>query len=847
MIRPGGSASAEPALIFPIGAVAWAALLLAVCWHFRLPGEGADFLRDPLLNIPTALLLAWLGALAGCLGDMFLRQAIPRSLRRPTDLSALATASLVTSVLPFHPASGLLFGGILIAGRALCALILQPGADRRGMLASTAGVRGIFFVSGMAALIYQVAWQRKLIGLLGADGQSVTVIVAVFLGGLGCGALLGEKIVARISSRQGIVLFCLIEAAIGLFGICSLSWIDWIVVGAVASSSPLQLVALAALALVPPTLLMGMTLPVLVETLNEKIPAVHENVGGLYALNALGSGVAALFAATTLFAFTGLTGATWLAAACNGLTALLVLLASRAWPGSAATAVRAGSAATGGQLAWPLATMLAMATGFVSISQEILLLRMMSWSTAARPWVFGLGVGAFLLGMGFGSLRITRIDKQAILDELSWLWGSTTVAVLYLPALAALAGGLTTSFSGAPLLAATLAVLGFFGGSSLPLIAGAACPARSGRLHFGAIYAANIVGSVAGSGITGYILLDHFSTAECLTLSAVAALLLTLTFVGLASSRISRGRVAKAIVLALLVLPVAGPVYSHWREWLYDGSLADPSFLRTIETRAGIIAVKAQPTADIVIGGGAYDGRFNVDPKLDSNVISRVYLSMALHPHPSSVLQIGLSSGSWTKAILSFPDVNSLVTVEINPGYERLVRDTPLVAGILDDPRLRLVFADGRKWLRANAQRWDAIIINNSFHWREGSTLLHSREFMALARSRLNPGGILFINTTGAAAITATALSSFPEVYRISNGIAAVNGRLPGLAVGTLVERLSHSTEFASRFTTVQEMQAWTSERLPDLIERSRYLDCALLTDDAMALEWGKSRCEVRP
>ncbi len=426
----------------------------------------------------------------------------------------------------------------------------------------------------------------------------------------------------------------------------------------------------------------------------------------------------------------------------------------------------------------------------------------------------------------------------------------TAASILLLPALSAVIGGLTINFVGAPLLAATLAVLGFFGGSSLPLIAGSVRADRSGSMHFGAIYAANIVGAVIGSGLTGYILLDKFSTAECVAISATASLFLAFVFTWLARQQTDRpsnlgslGTILPAVI-TLLALPVSGTLYSHWREWLYEGGLSAPAFKRTIETRAGIIAVKSEPPADIVIGGGAYDGRFNTDPRLDVNLINRVYLSLALNPRPIRVLEIGLSSGSWAKVILSFPSVKTLVSVEINPGYAQLIRATPLVADILDDPRMHTVFTDGRKWLRANEEPWDAIIVNASFHWREGATLLHSREFMTLAKSRLNPGGILFINTTGAAAIAATALAVFPDVYQISNGIAAVNGPLPQISASTLVPRLMSSHEFSTHYPTSGVAEVWAESHLPQHLERTHYLNCTILTDDAMALEWDKAHCE---
>ncbi|MDD5175483.1 MAG: hypothetical protein PHQ05_03540 [Sterolibacterium sp.] len=830
---------------FPLFLAAYSVLLIVMKWRIGAPEDSAEFFRDPALNLPIRLILALLGAVAGCLIDDYLRTTKEALFSKRADWPTIILASAAIILLPFHSASGLLFAYLLFAGRAMFTVMLQPPGKRHAMLGSVEGIRGIFFISGMAALIYQIAWQRILVGLLGADGQSVTVIVSVFLGGLGCGALLGEKLATHLSEKQAILFFCLVETAIGLFGFFSAPWLEWVGLQVSTSLEPGVVVFASAAALLVPTLLMGMTLPVLVEALRKKVPAIHENVGRLYALNALGSATAALFAATVLFPFVGLIGATRLAALINGLTALLVLMASAAWSAKdtspyASPRHRAG---TDAPLRWSTAALLATATGFISISQEILLLRMMSWATASRPWVFGLGVGAFLLGMGLGCERIAKLDKSALLAEASRMWAITALAALSLPALAALIGGVTVAPAGAPLLAATLAVLGFFGGSSLPLIAGAIRPDRNGRVHFGLVYAANILGAVTGSAITGYVLLDLFTTAECLAMAVTGSMLLAVTFVMAAGKPFVRVATALPIAATLIAMPASGNIYAYWREWLYNGSLTQPAFVSTIETRAGIIAVKSDPTADIVIGGGAYDGRFNIDPRLDVNLIHRAYFSIAMSPSPLRILEIGLSSGSWAKAILSFPDVRELVTVEINPGYASLISREPLVAEVLDDPRARHVTADGRKWLRADSTRFDAIVINNSYHWREGASMLHSLEFMQLARAHLNLNGILFINTTGAASIEATALSQFPEVYRISNGILAINGYLQDTGVHTLARRLMNSTEFSARFHTLPEAEEWVAGHSPQRLNVKNYSDCLALTDNAMALEWGRTRC----
>jgi predicted membrane-bound spermidine synthase len=120
----------------------------------------------------------------------------------------------------------------------------------------------LFFVSGMAALIYQVCWQRLLFEAFGVDMESVTIIVSTFMLGLGLGALLGGELADRLP-EQTLTLFAAIELSIGVFGVCS----PWLIraVGAAAVGGSLGVIALVNfLLLLFPTMLMGATLPILV-------------------------------------------------------------------------------------------------------------------------------------------------------------------------------------------------------------------------------------------------------------------------------------------------------------------------------------------------------------------------------------------------------------------------------------------------------------------------------------------------------------------------------------------------------------------------------------------------------
>src|SRR5262249_17780975 len=142
-----------------------------------------------------------------------------------------------------------------------------------------------------------------------------------------------------------------------------------------------------------------------------------------------------------------------------------------------------------------------------------------------------------------------------------------------------------------------------------------------------------------------------------------------------------------------------------------------------VENRSGIIAVEDDPDGDKMFGGGMYDGRFNLDPAINSNQITRAYMVAALHPSPQDVLEIGLSTGSWTRVLADYPGVRKLTVVEINPAYPEVISRYPDIGSILDERKVSVVFDDGRRWLNRNPdERFDVIVMNTTWHWRSQIT-----------------------------------------------------------------------------------------------------------------------------
>lgn len=205
---------------------------------------------------------------------------------------------------------------------ALIALRPSPAAAVVARPRPIAELYLLFFGSGLAALIYQVVWQRTLFSLYGANIESTTVVVATFMLGLGLGGLLGGWLSVRFP-KHGATVFFAIELGIGAFGLVSLPLIR--AVGLSLANAPTAVVSLSVVGLLGlPTMLMGATLPVLVAHLNRELAHVGRSVALLYAINTAGSALACFLTVDVLFVWFGQSGAVVAAATCNFLVGALV-------------------------------------------------------------------------------------------------------------------------------------------------------------------------------------------------------------------------------------------------------------------------------------------------------------------------------------------------------------------------------------------------------------------------------------------------------------------------------------------------------------------------------------------
>lgn len=724
----------------------------------------------------------------------------------------------------------------------------------------------LFFFSGFPALIYQLIWQRALFRILGVNIESVTIVVTAFMLGLGLGGLAG----GWLSKHRGMPLLLLlaaIESLTAAFGLFSLAIFER--VGDLVLGAPLLLTALVTLALVVvPTLLMGATLPLLVEHLVSRSGNVGSAVGKLYYVNTLGAGAACLVCAVALFPLLGMYGSVLFAVALNmaiAVGAFVAYLVERRESDSPLTPSNYLQSISLPGTSLPFGVVLAMSGvgGLVSLSYEIFFFRAMSYASGSSSFAFATTLGAFLIGLASGA-RIggeacARAGGEVLMRRmLRSLVVASLVGFAFLPALSHLAW-LNEAILGIGLLMVYLLARQW--GLVLPCLShlGVAADPHAG-MRTGLLYLANIVGAASGSVLTGFVLMDRFSLVEISQLLVVAglscALILDQTITEPRRGKLMRGgSIALVGLIAAISLPAASGNVLEALQWK-GGLEAKTPFAKVVENRSGIVTVDRSGT---VYGNGAYDGHFNVDLTRDVNGIVRPYALSLFHTAPRHVLMIGLASGSWAQVLANNPEVESLTIVEINPAYVAIVAGNSNVASVLTHPKVRLFTDDGRRWLRLNAERkFDAIVMNTTYHFRANATNLLSGDFLSLLKMHLLPGGIIFYNTTDSDRVQRTGCTSFAYGARFTNHLVLSSKpiawdfanwrrimeayRIDGRSIVDLsnpihVEGLNRlmSLENQTKSDLTTTLGDWI-EPCPKVLARTQGLK--LVTDDNMGTEW---------
>ncbi len=486
--------------------------------------------------------------------------------------------------------------------------------------------------------------------------------------------------------------------------------------------------------------------------------------------------------------------------------------------------------------------LLSSATGFLALAQEIIWVRILMYYTGGRPQVFAYVLGSYLAGIAIGSWWSRKLCNQKVGTILisrmlffsSIVFYFTIGLISYYP-----------SIFTAPSIYILVGIVTVFTGTIFPLLAHFGINTQQVGQHLSWIYLFNIIGATFGSGITGFYLMENHSITNIVFFVLTAGLILSL-FISLLSQR------PKQVLVYFVLIGVSFIFIQQNHDAIFVSFLEKLHYKRDFvqkgnykysnENRSGIIAThfNKETGCDVIYGGGVYDSCFNVDPD-GPNWIERVYAIVKLHPAPKNILVIGLSSGSWVRALTYSNIFEKIDVVEINHGYLDLIKQYPEHSKIFEDPRVTIHIDDGRRWLNHTDEKYDFILMNTTFHWRSYITNLVSSDFLNIIKNHLNPGGVVYYNTTGSEDIIYTAANIFSHVVRYGNFVAASDRTF---SVGPAISR-----SFASTFMNGDKpvligskaIKNILSNPLPDVREQilSRN-DLFEITDDNMAVEYKK-------
>jgi spermidine synthase len=498
-----------------------------------------------------------------------------------------------------------------------------------------------------------------------------------------------------------------------------------------------------------------------------------------------------------------------------------------------------------------LAILVAGCSGFVALSYEIVWYRLLAVMTRGIASTFGLLLAAYLLGLAIGSRAVAVYcrEKGGDVRQLRALAAFVVIANV-IGSLVGPAFAWSAHFTDFRLGLAVVAVSAAFLGAILPLVChfGIDADDRAGvRLSY--VYLANIIGSAVGSLLTGFVLMDRLSIASIAVVLALAGFALAALLVAMSApsrrrSLASYGVLVACAVVAIVALPrLNDRIYERLiYKNEYDGT---QRFAQVVETRSGVITVAGDGS---VYGGGAYDGVVNTSLESnDKNGIVRAYVVGALHPQPRELLMVGLASGSWAQVAANLPGVEHMTIIEINPGYIEVVKRHPEVASLLQNPKVTIVFDDGRRWLRRHPERrFDVIVMNTTHHWRSHATNILSTEFMEMARGHLLPGGIFYFNTTDSYDVQLTAATAYPFLLRITNFVVVSDSLFRFdrerwrwlLATMRIDDKPVLDLGVASQKAVYDDLMGFNDiEGRESIFERTSKI-ASVITDDNMVPEW---------
>src|SRR5256712_7605755 len=662
----------------------------------------------------------------------------------------------------------------------------------------------MFVGSGCSALIYEIVWFQLLELVIVSSTVSLGILLGTFMGGMCLGSLLFPRLISR--TYHPLRVYALLELTIGTVGLLLLFGMPLInsIYTAWAGSGLVGMLLrgiIAAICLLPPTFLMGATLPAISRWV-ETTPRGVSWLGFFYGGNIGGAVIGSLLAGFYLMRVHDIAKTTFVAVALNVAVGVIAFGVSK-WtvytviPGESEAAIASG--------AWPIYLSIAL-SGFTALACEVIWTRTLSLLFGATVYTFSLVLAVFLVGLGIGSTLGSTLSHRFALPRVALAW----CHVLLCAAMASAAFMLTESLPYWPidpsiannpvftmqldLVRSLWAVLpaAIFWGASFPLaLAAVASRGQDPARLVGGVYAANTVGAIAGSLGASLLLVvwigSQHSQQLMIVIFAVSALFASgaTAFGAETETRLSKDSHAMSLLIGAgdteLVIATVHPLPARLVEYGRFAAVRGAAN-KTIYVGEGLTAAVA--VSDLPDGIRNYHNAGKVQASSDpaDMKLQRMlgHLTTLIPDNPRRVLVIGCGAGVTAGAVSVEPRLQQETIAEIDPLVPQVVSTyfADYNFDVIRNPKVRVQVDDGRHFLLTAKEKFDGITSDPLDPWVKGAAALYTREFFEIAKQHLNPGGVVtqFVqlyesNEEAVKSEIATFLEAFPNGMVFANTI----------------------------------------------------------------------------
>ncbi|MEM7361296.1 MAG: fused MFS/spermidine synthase [Pseudomonadota bacterium] len=620
----------------------------------------------------------------------------------------------------------------------------------------------LFFVSGAAALVYEVLWMKELSLLFGNSAQAAAATLAAFFTGIAAGNAFWGRRASRLTRplfiygalEIGVTLSALLYFAIyaiydGLYPTLFAAF------GLNSSLFSLTKFALALVLFFPAAFFMGGTLPVMTQFLVRNKSTLGKRASTLYALNTIGAAIGALAAGFYLPQSLGLDQSYMLAMTATLFVGLLAMACGRQVSiTDDVEAAETSEIVVGDKkaiLPYSWLRLLAGFSGFASLALQVLWIRMFAQVLHNSVYTYAAILSIFLVALALGGgiarelarRHVSSVRLLILLLTLTGLLIAVSPTVFHALTNGGSYVGGSENFSAyifhiMGITAVTIGVPTTVIGILLPYLFKLAETGKLGPGEtVGSLVTINTVGAIAGSVVAGFLLLEWAGMWFGIKLIACLYLVMAIGLVIRGTQQLWVIKLSPiiALVLVLTVLDTSKlPVVK------IDPIGKNETLLKVWEG--------ADATVAVVRRNGHLRTKMNNWYTLGSTgdtltQQAQTHLPMQLHPNPKSVFYLGMGTGITAGSALDY-NIEEVIVSELSPSAIRASKEyfTDYTNGLYEDSRVTVITEDGRNVLRGSQSTYDLIISDLFIPWKAGTGTLYSVEHYTTARKRLSAGGM---------------------------------------------------------------------------------------------------------